>query len=284
MTWLKLTGMKFWRFWNWYEVPDNQNYYFFSRYSLLQRLPLPNFHLIAALGLAGMLFLLPQWKKLFLLYMTAAIYSFTVIAFYVFERYRLPVVPPLILFGSFLLCEAADWRRQKKWKPIAGASAAFILLFFLIGMDINKNDYYGDSANAYCRLGAVHEANRNWDAALAAYRQAIEVMPYSWTAYYGLGQVHSKKKQRDLALENYLLARMYNPGNPDICARIGFLYYRKGDLEKSLKFYRFAAELKPDWQRPHYWLALIYKDLGDLKRAETHMNRFKELRLTGGVP
>jgi tetratricopeptide (TPR) repeat protein len=188
------------------------------------------------------------------------------------------------LFGAFLICDAANRAREKKWKTVAGASSVFVLLLFLIGMDINKNDYYGDSANAYCRLGAVREANGDWDAALAAYRQSIEIMPHSWTAYYGLGQVYSKKKERDPAIENYTMARMYNPGNPDICARLGFLYYQKGDLEKSLKFYRFAAELKPDWQRPHYWLALIYKDLGDLERAETHMNRFKELRLTGGVP
>jgi len=283
--WLKLTAKKFWRFWNWYEVPDNQNFYFFSNYSLLQRLPLPTFRLAAALGLTGMLLLLPWWKRLFPLYMTVVLYSMTVIAFYIFARYRLPVVPVLILFGSFFVCEAAAKATEKKWKWMGAGAGVFLGLFLLIGTHVDKIEYYTDSANAYCRLGAVYESQGDDPSALIAYRRATEVMPHYWASHYGLAQIYSRMGEVDMALEKYHYARAYNLGNPDICARIAFLYYQKGDIEQSIQYYETAANLKPDWNKPHFWLATLYEQRGDMAKAEAHRRKLKELQLTGeGVP
>jgi tetratricopeptide (TPR) repeat protein len=278
--WLKLMAKKFWLFWNWYEAPDNQNYYFFSRYSMLQRLPLPDFRFVAAFALAGMAVFLPQWKRLFLLYATVLLYSGAVIAFYIFDRYRLPVVPALILFAAFAICELAKMAVQRKWWKSAASAALSAVFAFLISTDVNKMDYYGDSANAYCRLAAVEQTRGDLDAALAGYRQAIEVMPHYWAPYYGLGEIYSRRKEIDLALENYTMALAYSPQNPEIYTRLGYLYYTKGLLDKSIEMYQEAVKLKPDWDKPHYWLATIYEMQGQHEQAKEHARRFHELTIT----
>lgn len=279
--WLKLTAKKFWRFWNWYEVPDNQNYYFFRRYSLIQRMPLPDYRWVAAFALSGMVLLLPQWRKLFLLYMTVALYSGTVIAFYIFARYRVPLVPVLLLFAACAVCELARLAAEDRWKHAVAAGALPIVFLVLVSTDVNTIDYYADTGNAYCRLGAVEETSGKLDAAITAYRQAIEVMPHAWAPYYGLGEVYSRRKEFDLSLENYELALSYNQGNPDIYARLADLYYRKGNLDRSIELYEGAVKLKPDWDRLHLWLATLYEKKGDYERAKEHARIYRELKAGG---
>ncbi len=277
--WLRLMWMKFWRFWNWYEIPDNQNFYFFSRYSRLLRWPLPNFRIVAALGLSGMLLCLPQWRKALLLYLVIILYSATVIAFYVFGRYRLPVVPPLMVFAAYVLSTMPAMITQKKYLRLAAAGLAALVFFKLLGTHVSPNDYYGDDSNAYCRLASVYQVEGKLDDALSAYKRATEIMPYYWASYFGLGEVYEGKGEPDAALENYKLARIYNPGNADICARMGRIYYRKGQLELSAEMYRAATELQPDWTVPHVWLANIYQLQGKPEQAEAHLRKLAELKM-----
>ncbi|RJP67343.1 MAG: tetratricopeptide repeat protein, partial [Candidatus Abyssobacteria bacterium SURF_17] len=90
-------------------------------------------------------------------------------------------------------------------------------------------------------------------------------------------EVYERMGEPDIALKNYKTARMYNPANPDICVRLGRLYYDKGELEKSAEVLQAAVELSPDWSVPHYWLARVYERLGEGDRAKLHLRKLKEL-------
>ncbi|GAB4342583.1 MAG: tetratricopeptide repeat protein [Candidatus Abyssubacteria bacterium] len=277
--WLKLLWLKTRIFWNWYEVPDNQNFYFFSQYSSLLRLPLPDFRIVAALGLSGMVFSLAYWRKLLLLHLTVILYSGTVILFYVFDRYKQPVVPALIVFAAYLLSSIPGMIAKRNILKLLLAISLPAIFYFLFGTHVSPELYYSDSANAYSRLGGVYLAEGDLDKALQAYRQSVQILPYHWTGYYGLGQTYDRKREFDLALENYTLARIHNPGNPDICEHMARIYYLKGEFDKSEELYREAVNLKPDWPKPYYMLAVLYKLRGDHEQAELHLRKWKELRL-----
>lgn len=275
--WFKLMWTKFRVFWNWYEIPDNQNFYFFSQYSLLLRLPLPNFLFVAALGLCGMVLCLPQWRKVLLLYLAVVLYSGTVIAFYVFGRYRLPVVPPLIVFAAFVLSMAPAMIAQRRYMKLG--ATALVTCGFLVFLCIRGNPaaHFTDAANAYVRLGTVYQAEKKLDDALSAFKQASKIMPFYWGAYYGSAEIYESKGESDLALFNYALAKLYNPGNPDIYLRMGYIYYRKGQLEESAEEYRKALLLTPNSTELHRWLATIYRMQGDRERAGVHLRKLQEL-------
>ncbi|MBI4831783.1 MAG: glycosyltransferase family 39 protein [Candidatus Lindowbacteria bacterium] len=275
--WLRLMRTKARLFWNFYEVPDNQNYYFFSRYSFLLRRHLPDFRIVAALGLTGMALCVPQWRKLSLLYLAVIIYSATVIAFYVFDRYRLPVVPPLIVFAAATPFVLGAMLKQKKYARTAAAGGMVVAFLILLSTHVNPADYYGDDSNAHCRLAAVYQSEGRFDNALAAYQQASKIMPYYWAPYLGMAEIYESKGDRELALTNYVMARTFNPGNPDICARMGHLYYLAGQLDKSAEAYEAASQIDPEWPEPHIYLMDIYKLQGKPELAQAHMRKLVEM-------
>lgn len=277
--WVTLLWVKFRMFWNWYEVPDNQNFYFFSQYSLLLRLPLSDFRIVAALGLGGMILCLSRWRKVLLLYLVVILYSGTVIAFYVFGRYKLPIVPVLMLFAAYALLEAPSMLMRKEYRKIGAAALPVVLFFVFLSTDVNPESYITDSANAHCHLGSVYLSEKRLDNALSAYTRASKIAPRYWAAYFGLGEVFERKSDLKSALANYAWAKTYNPGNADSIIRMGGIYFRQGRYEESAEQYRVALNFKPDSPRLHRQLARIYTIQGDLDRAEAHIRKLKELNL-----
>jgi len=278
--WLKLMWTKFRLFWNWYEVPDNQNFYFFSQYSCLLRMPLPNFHAVAALGLAGMVLCLSQWRKLLLLYLAVILYSATVVVFYVFGRYKLPVVPPLMIFAAFAALSLPAMIAQKKYLIPAAAVSLTIVFMLFLGADVRPGDYVIDRANAHCRLGGIYIKEKKLDDALSAYGRALEIAPRYWAAHYGLGHTYERRRELDAALESYELAKRYNPGSVDPYIRMGHIYFRTRRYEQSAEQYREALKYMPDKPDLHRWLANIYKLQGDEERAQAHFRKLQELDLS----
>lgn len=276
--WLKLMWTKSRLFWNWYEVPDNQNFYFFRQYSFLLRMPFPDFRVVAALALTGMVLCARQWRKLLLPYLVVILYSSTVIAFYVFARYRLPVVPMLMLFAGLALVRTFEMISGKDYLRVGATAALACLLLLFLSMHVNPGSYENDRANAYCRLGSVYLIEEKIDDAISAYERASIIAPHYWASYYGLGEVYERKGKVNLALANYEKARDFNPGNVDVYVRIGNIFFNRREYEKSIEQHLFVTRLMPDWAEPHRWLANTYTSMGGEEQARVHLDKYRELK------
>jgi tetratricopeptide (TPR) repeat protein len=276
--WLRLMGTKFRLFWNWYEVPDNQNFYFFSRYSSLLRMPLFSFRVVAALGLTGMVLCLRQWRRLLLPYLIVILYSGTVIAFYIFARYKLPVIPMLLVFGAACLGTVYEMAVRKSYFRL-GATAVLVGIFLVVlSMRVGAGGYPVDRANAFCRLGSIYLAEGKLDEAVSVYEQAAVIAPQYWAAYYGLGEAYQRQDKPDRALANFEKAAYFNPGNVDICVRLGHILFNEKRYEESIEQYERAVRLKPDWPEPHRWLANVYTIRGDGEKARVHLRKYREMK------
>jgi tetratricopeptide (TPR) repeat protein/4-amino-4-deoxy-L-arabinose transferase-like glycosyltransferase len=131
LSWLRLIGRKFVHFWNFYELPDNLDYEILQRFSPLldavnASFPPPGratlivpsgtswaavrvhfvstFGTLAPLGLLGIFLTRRRWRRLVPLYVLLFGYMGTVLLFFNFSRFRVPVVPILALFGAESLC------------------------------------------------------------------------------------------------------------------------------------------------------------------------------------
>ena len=125
--WMRLLGRKLQHFWNSYELPDNIDYEIMLRFSwLLDHLTLAfpppgwptllfpsgpswatvRLHLVsmfgtvAPLGLAGIVLTRRRWRRLAPLYVVLFGYMGTVLLFFNFGRFRVPVVPILAVLGA----------------------------------------------------------------------------------------------------------------------------------------------------------------------------------------
>ncbi|MEW6618395.1 MAG: glycosyltransferase family 39 protein [bacterium] len=106
---IKLLGKKFLLFWGNWDIPHQVGYDDTKKYASILNI-LPDFSLIAILGLTGIMLSIKDFKRLLLLPLFIIIYSFSVILVLVVGRYRPPVLPPLIIFSAFTL-----WWGYKKF-------------------------------------------------------------------------------------------------------------------------------------------------------------------------
>jgi len=120
--WCRLLLKKLIVFWNSYELPDNYNYYE-VRQVLLHPISLPGallafplyftFGLVAPLGLAGIFLTWRRWRDFLVIHLVVFGYMGTVLLFFNFSRFRVPIVPFLCLFAGSLLVSSC--REMRSW-------------------------------------------------------------------------------------------------------------------------------------------------------------------------
>ena len=126
--WLALEGRKFRLFWNRAEIVDTESQESHEDDSPVLRwlASVAHFGVLAPLSCAGVLLTWRDWRRLWLFYALIVVYLLSVMAFYVLARYRLPVVPLLIVFAAAAVARSSslvtDWRtvRRISFAGIAG--------------------------------------------------------------------------------------------------------------------------------------------------------------------
>ena len=107
------------------ELPDDVDY--FRHRSLLPvlRLPLPTWGWAAPAALAGMILSLTRWREALVLYFIGGGYIATALLFNL-DRYRMPVVPLMILFAAYGVVELVTAVARRRFVRAAlGALALF---------------------------------------------------------------------------------------------------------------------------------------------------------------
>lgn len=133
--WALLTLHKFRIFWSPIEMPNDQPIWFFARMSPVSVLFWIGFPVVACAGIAGLMLLRKQWRSCVLLVSFLILYMTGIVAFFVCGRYRLPIVPVLIVCAAAGLTRAADLLRTRSFgdlrTPLIAAMfvGAALLLF-----------------------------------------------------------------------------------------------------------------------------------------------------------
>ncbi len=119
-------------FWNDFEISDNQDQYLLERYSPVLRLPLLGFGTIAPFALLGALAFAPTRRSVRLLGACVVVYWLSLVAFFLFSRYRIPVATallPLAALGALEL--VARLRARRGVAPAAVAIVAGAVVCFV---------------------------------------------------------------------------------------------------------------------------------------------------------
>lgn len=221
---------KFLLFWNDYEVPDNLNMYLLERWSWVLRLPLLGVGAIAALGiLGGIVAFLPK-VEVRVLVAFIAIYCVTVIAFFVFSRYRIQIVPALAVLAAHGLLWLADQVRARRWENAGGGAAAVLMTAFFCFQGFEWTDKDKAIAISLNNLAALHSQQGDMPKAIATYEEAVRLRPEGVVGAIRL---------------------------------LGDYYLRNGDLDRAEQYMRQVVTIKPDSRMG--WNALV--QLYDTRRS-----------------
>jgi tetratricopeptide (TPR) repeat protein len=208
----KLCLKKLHMFW---EGPERSNekyiYFFWDRFGL-GRIPMPGFWLISPLALGAMVLLWPRRRELSMLYLFALAYMLGIVSFFVVARYRLPVVPVLIVFAAWMIVDSFECVRDRRWRNFA-RNAALCAGFFVVA-----NASYPE----FLRTRPQH-------IAMSHYMLAGALMEHK--------DEEGVIRELDAARRAYERApnRFYMSMAQDIYFKLGALWYERGRCEEAMR-------------------------------------------------
>lgn len=244
-----LYARKIFYFFNNYEVPSSMNYYLMKDFSRVLSSPLSNFLIYGTLGLVGMVLLIGQWERFQILYYFSAGIFISVCLFYITARFRIPIVPFLMMFSSYAIFYFADRAKKLSARKILGVTVCLSALAYsltctkdLRSVPIRPIDY--------ANLGSAYELNSRF------YNQekAQDLYIKAWNASASLG---SSENQIAHYLAPFLL-------------RQAIAIYQRGDYSNAIREFERSAAIIYEHGETHTKLALAFKNIGRLAEAIYH--------------
>lgn len=265
--WLRLMGKKWMMVWNAHEREDTDDFYLYQQWSPLLKALASVSHLgfLAPLAAGGLVLTIRQWRKLWFLYALLGTLAFSVALFFIFGRYRFPMVPFLTLFAGAGLVEGfALYRERNVRRGFEGLFAlvlsAALVHWPLIDQPVPSAAGYNNLANALVKQGRFEEA-------IEYYQTALKVDPAEADAHYNLGNLLARQKKLDEAKEQYQKAIKISPGFADPYNSLGHVLVLQGKLTEALERFRHAVELNPGRSEFRSDLGIALSQEGDLIEA-----------------
>lgn len=302
--WVRLIWKKWMLVWNVSEIGDSDDQYTYGDWSpLLQFLnPLLNFGTLCPLALFGICLTWERRKHLWLLYAMMLFYAGSVALFYVFSRYRFPLVPILILFTAAGMMSMREAFRKSQRRPLwAGAATAVVAAavcnqaimpeatiragthinlgnaFIMedrvqdaIGqyeqaLQFNPNDPYAplNLAKALMRVGRFEDA-------IGPYGEALRIEPDNARAHYDLGISLCKVGKPSEAVPHFEQALRIDPNYAEAHHILGSVLYDQGKTAEAMEHWEQAVRINPAFAEPHYNLGNAFLRRGQFQEAIKH--------------
>jgi len=286
------------------EVSNNRQIYFRRHRSTILRVLPVSFGVLVSLAILGLIPLLRGGAFCFadavLPLFLVVPYSFSIIAFFVTSRYRIPVVAFMIPLAAYGLHSAMCSVRVRCWRRVAflivvfGASLGLSSLNpFGVGAYAQSRGYYdlgvdylgtsvdkaiecfngsltadGGFAPAWKMRGRAWEEKGNLEAAVHDYRAAILLDTTCVDAYFRIGVVSEKLGEYAVARDAYTRVLKLRPSHVCALTNMADIYMRKGDCQSALGYLRRALAVQPDFSHALLGMGFYYECTGEFDDAE----------------
>ena len=204
--WLTLMARKAALLWNRTEFVDTESQASYEDSSSLLRVlaPVGHFGILVPLALLGVITTWRDRSRAGVYYAMAAAYAASVLMFYVSARYRLPLVPFLLLFGAAGLVSLAAFLRTAGRLKIAVAAVALAAVAIVTNRSLLSADLM--RATTETNLGVALQTDQRFQEAEMHYRRAISIQPDYAPAHVNLGMVLVALRRPNEAIEAYTRA------------------------------------------------------------------------------
>ncbi len=139
-----------------------------------------------------------------------------------------------------------------------------------IGLDESVPD-------AYCLLASIYLWKKQHEQAIAVSKRSIELNPNYADAIAGLGDILSFAGRPMEAIDLVKKAMRLNPKYPVwYLWNLGHAYFLTGQPEEAILVFRRALSRNPNFHPAHFYLAIIYAELGRKEEAVAEWAEFTE--------
>jgi len=308
LAWLKLVGRKIALLWNRSEMLDTESQESYAEWSTLLRLTglFGHFGVLVPLAFLGLILTWPLRDRLWVIYGISTAYAASVVLFYVFARYRYPLVPFLMLFAAAGLVALPRLRHANT--PLSPLVAAVVAVAIFVNWPMLSTDlmraitehnlgtalqsegrlddaieHYrrattirSDYVPAYNNMGAALRAKGQVADAVASYERALARRPDYSEAHYNLANLLLDQGKLDDAIGHFRSALPSLP-RPDVHNNLGIALAAKGQSNEAITEFRNALRLDPDSSKTHRNLGDALASQGRQQEAIEHLRRAVQL-------
>lgn len=271
---LSLTLKKIALFWNGNEISNNKDIYFFAKRSGILKFLLWKFiiffpfGIMCPLALLGMILSYKQLEKTILLLLLIFVYMVSVIMFFVTARYRVPILPFLIIFSAYALNWFTVQIKEKEFSKVR--KPLLVLIPLLILINIHMPEYQNLSvAWSHFNLGFAYGEKGDIPNAIKEYNLAITHDPNLADAYGNLGTIYRQQGKYTEALQEFEKALSHGADTATTLYNQGMIYYTFGLVDKAEEYYKSSLAIRDYDYLPHYLLGTVYMDKGMWEQAIT---------------
>lgn len=260
------------------EIKRNFDIYFARQYSYVLSALLWDYALSFPFGLIGPLSLIglyTTWRSrsmsISIIRLYALTYVLSVVLFFVAARYRMPVLPILILFASVgglgiygRVREGLGWTSSK----ILWIFAALILVFNLRAAADQTRD-----AQLQFDLGEVYLRKGSYELAAAHAQKALQLEPTYNYARHNLAVALFNLGALDRAMVEGEQTVRENPQRADTHALLGRTYAKQGDSQRAEQAFLRALDIDPSSGITHYYYGRFLYQARRYERASAELTK-----------
>jgi Flp pilus assembly protein TadD len=297
--WVALLGRKLALTFNASEAADTESQSVYAEWSPLLRALTPfTFGVLFAIAVIGIVLTTASWSRSWFLCALAGTYAVSVMGFYVFARYRFPLVPFLAIPAAAAVLAV----RARRTSPRALATAVVVASVAAAFSHLPLENEHAARAAHYFDIGATlaRDAGRREQAmdfymralqeapgfpaaesgvatllastgrvadAIPHYRSALAAWPADAEVRYNLGLALAKSGQVEEATGQFAEALRLRPGDADIHVAMGNVLLTRNRAELAAEHYRQALALQPKYIRAIVGLGVALAQLGRADEA-----------------
>jgi tetratricopeptide (TPR) repeat protein len=236
-----LAWRKFLLLWNFYEIPNHLNFYYIRAKSApILHMLFVGFWLVAPLAVVGIVWKWRQgWRstdKLLIAFLIT--YMLSLLPFFITARYRLPMVPVLIVFASVTIVEILKVMKQHKVKQLLWIGIGLILVSVFVNWQRIQFSYSYQRiiiGTRYVKRALENPQSyyNDFYKAIIELKWAVETEPFDAHAHYQLGKAYASIGYYSGAIDEWTITTTIDPEYPsalEVLAIVRDRFTTKGDI------------------------------------------------------
>lgn len=286
--WIRRLVHKFVLFWTPIEVSNNQPISFFAGMSGLSWMFWIGFPVVSALGIAGVIFIRRDWREWALPIGFLVLYMGTVVLFFCPGRYRLPVVPVLLVLTGKMVIEAAQHWRRKEYGSIGAAG----LIVALVGVAswlnptpdadreltrrVESAEGHSILASHFSTAGADGRP-RNLQRAREHLEKAISLRPDDAYLHWRMGWILAALNDDAGAEDHFRDALRFARADPEPAFQYGRFLASRKRWKEAIAAYESALRIQPAYREVPPALAYAQKMLRDSESSDESVEQYRAI-------
>jgi tetratricopeptide (TPR) repeat protein len=174
------------------------------------------------------------------------VYALAVILFFPASRYRLPVLPLLLVFGGVGVASWIDAVRRGRWDELRLPGLVLLVMLPLsnLGAPAMASTFTSDT---YSDMGTLYFDQGKWDEAIRWYRRALDIDAGNAEAAHNTGAALLRLNRPAEAEPCFRRVLAAWPGDPKALINLGNVYFMQGDPYRAGRYYLEVYQADPTY-------------------------------------